>query len=274
MTDPAATRSAAAAPPAAVVIPHHSQRELLQRALASAQGWPVFLVDDSPAGLPPQAKPTVHRLLRTAGSSGFAAACNAGLEAAQQAGFQWALLLNDDACLQPGCLEALLAAAGAHPDARALGPVLLDEQGQVESAGIRLHEHSGRIRLQQTVPRKIQAVHALSGACLLLESSQRFDERFHFGFEDLELCRRLRRRGHSVLLVPSARCVHRGGGTVPHRSREASRRALHGHLLLVGERPWRRPLVLAMALGQVLREGGPPERLLGLWQGWRDARKG
>jgi GT2 family glycosyltransferase len=47
------------------------------------------------------------RVLRSAGNIGFAAAAQAGIEAA---GGEWVALVNDDATLDPGALAALLAA--------------------------------------------------------------------------------------------------------------------------------------------------------------------
>jgi N-acetylglucosaminyl-diphospho-decaprenol L-rhamnosyltransferase len=35
-----------------------------------------------------------------------------------------------------------------------------------------------------------------------------FDERYFLYYEDVDLCRRLRKRGYEVVLVPSASAVH------------------------------------------------------------------
>jgi N-acetylglucosaminyl-diphospho-decaprenol L-rhamnosyltransferase len=259
-------------PTLGVVIPHHSRGDLLPAALEAVRGHPVFLVDDSPEGLDPGTLPAGVTPLRAAGGGGFAQACNLGLAAVEAAGLSWALLLNDDARPAPGCLEALLAAAAANPHAAALGPLLLDPAGGIESAGIRVRRLSARVRQLRSLPAGIRAVDALSGACLLLEPQLRLDPSFPFGFEDIELCLRLRRGGREVLLVPEARCHHLGGATVPRDSRRATRHALAGHLRLVREHPWQRPLVLGWALAQVIREGGPAARIAGLWEGWRDSR--
>ncbi len=255
-----------------VVIPHHSRRDLLPQALASVSGLPVWVVDDAPAGAEPCPLPDGVARLRTAGELGFARSCNLGLAAVQAAGLPMALLLNDDAAPQPGCVQALLAARQAHPEAGAAGPVLVDGEGRIESAGIRVHRRSARVRTSRHVPAAATAVDALSGACLLLDSGERLDERYRFGFEDIELCLRLRDRGSTSLLVPGARCTHSGGATLSRRSRAATRHALAGHLMLVEQRRWQRPLVLGWALLQVIREGGPRDRLAGLWEGWGDTR--
>ena len=259
--------------PFAVVMPSHGRGDLLTGAVAAVAGAPVLLVDDSPGGLSAAAVPAGVRLLRTRGDEGFAAACNLGLAAAEADGFGHALLLNDDARPAPGCVTALLAALEAEPRAAAAGPILFGVDGRIESAGLALGRRSGRVHQRTHLPAAPTAVDALSGACLLLEASLRFDPDYHFGFEDLELGRRLRAAGRSLLVVPAARCLHLGGGSLPRCSREATRHAVAGHLRLVGDRPWRRGLVLWLAFAQILRERGPVGRIAGALEGWRDTRR-
>jgi GT2 family glycosyltransferase len=239
----------------------------VEAALAACPGLPALLVDDSPAGLDPARAPGVPRL-RTGGGRGFARACNAGLRWAEAHGFARVLLLNDDAAPEPGCVEALTAAWG--PGDGALGPVLIDAAGQIESAGLRLGR-LGRVRALRRPPAGPAAVDALSGACLLLSADARFDPGFRHGFEDLALCRALSASGRAVRLIPAARCRHLGGATLHRRSEDAQRHAVSGHLRLVGG-GWRSPVVLGLAAAQVLREGGPAGRLRGVLRGWRDWR--
>lgn len=248
-----------------MVIPHHSRRALLQQALASVSGLPVFVVDDSASGVGELSGATVLR----AGGRGFAGAVNMGLARAQADGFDLALLLNDDAAVEPGCVQALVAAL--QPEVGAAGPVLMGPHW-VESAGLSYSERSARLKQRTQVPQQVTDVHALSGACLLVRTQERFDLAYRHGMEDVALCRRMRTRGQAVRVVPTARCRHLGGGSLDRRSREATRHALSGHLRLAGSSRLRRALVLGYALGQVVREGGPVARLGGLREGWRDGR--
>lgn len=252
----------------AVVIPHHHRGDLLPRTLAAVQGWPRVVVDDGPSGRPSPALPEDVLLLRTAGDQGFARAVNLGLATAESVlGAERVLLLNDDAVPEPGCVEAMLAAFG--PQVGAVGPLLLGPQG-LESAGIRLSRW-GRVRQITQTPERLTQVGALSGACLLVPAWARFDPAFPHGFEDLALCRDLRARGLRVLVQPAARCLHIGGASLPRASRRAQRYAVAGHLRLV-DGGWRGGIALGLALAQVLREGGPPDRLLGIAEGWADWR--
>ncbi len=190
---------------------------------------------------------------------GFVATANAGLAKAADAGFERVLLLNDDAELLPGCVEALLEV-----DAELVGPLLLDPSGRVESAGLHFSRRSGRLCQQTEVPRGPAEVTALSGACLLMPASARFDTTFRHGMEDVELCLRVHRAGGRVMLQPAARCLHVGGATVGRRSRRATREALRGHLRLLSGQPVQQALAVGYALGQVLREGPVLDRALGL----------
>jgi GT2 family glycosyltransferase len=248
-----------------VVIPCHRRWDLLPDAIAAVGGLPVVVVNDAPPGLAVD-EPDGVTLVRTAGSQGFARAVNAGLAAACDLGATHALLLNDDARLLPGCIAALVASWNDRSGA--VGPVLLDHDGAVESAGISVASW-GRVKVAQRAPEGITGVDALSGACLMIRAGERLDEGFAHGFEDIELCSRLRRQGKTVRIVPAARCQHLGGATLSRRSPTAQRHAVSGHLRLLGRRRLV-PVVVGLAVAQVIREGGPPGRLSGIAAGVGD----
>ncbi|HND29370.1 MAG TPA: glycosyltransferase [Myxococcota bacterium] len=232
-----------------MVIPYRRNLSGLKRALKAVEGWRVLVVDDSDAGLDLD----VPRR-RLGGGQGFSKAANIGLEATKT---PYALLLNDDAVPLEDCLERLIHQSGL------CGPLLVGPQG-VESAGLRVRSW-GRV-VQQRTPGRVDA---LSGACLHMPASVRFDEKFRHGSEDVELCLRLTRQGLSPILVSEARCWHQGGATLSRRSPAARRHALSGQLRLWG-RGWRQGVVLGLAVGQVLREGAGREGLGALRAGWRD----
>ena len=248
-----------------VVIPHHHRRELLAASLAAVAGHRVVVVDDSVQGgvVAPGA-----RVVRGPGGEGFARAANRGLDAAQADGATHALLLNDDAAPAPGCVSALVAAWG--PEVGAVGPALVRPDGTVESAGIDVRWW-GRVRARSQAPRAVAPVDGLSGACLLMSAADRFDVSFVHGMEDLELCQRLRRRGLRCLVVPGARCLHHGGGSLDRASPTAQRHAVSGHLRLLGGGARSGP-VLALASAQVAREGGGSGRWRAILAGWTDWR--
>ncbi|MEE2751131.1 MAG: glycosyltransferase [Myxococcota bacterium] len=251
-----------------VVIPHSGYTEGLVQALEALTSWPVLVVDDSVSGIPVSV--SALEVIRLGGGSGFAVAVNAGLQRSEQLGFERTLILNDDAVPEPDCIHALMKRMDKQPGVGAVGPLLMGPAG-VESAGLSYSSRTGRVLQERRVPPHAVAVDALSGACLLLRSNERMDPRFPHGFEDVDLALRMRAGGRNVVIEPAARCWHEGGKTLNRRSRQAARFAVVGHLRLVGESRVKRLFVLVLALAQVVREIGPPGRILGVWEGYRDS---
>lgn len=247
----------------AVLIPCHSRLDLLERTLDALSGQEVLVVDDSPDGLD---MPDVSAI-RTAGEQGFARAVNQGLAQLEAEGFSHVLVLNDDAIPMPGCVDALISAFTEGDGA--VGPLLVSPDGEL-SCGF-IVRSSGRVRVRHGRVDEATEVDAISGAAMLIRSSERFDEGYQHGFEDLELCRRLREQGLAVRTIPVI-CQHIGGATISQKSRQAQRAAVSGHLRYLGG-GWRGGLAMVLSAGQVIREGGSPARMLGVLDGWRDYRR-
>lgn len=257
-----------------IVIPCHRRVDLLERALRAVAGREVVVVDDSPDG---RVHPISARRVRTSGGIGFAAAANAGLVEAERRGATHVFVLNDDAVPAPDCID-LLAEAWTG-DTGAAGPLIYGPEGLL-SAGFE-ERWWGRVRERRSLgpehspdgralrAGEVREVSAVSGAALLVPADARFDTAYRHGFEDLALCRSMRAAGRRVLLVPEARALHLGGGTVGRTSREAQRHALSGHLRYLGG-GWRGGVAVGLAVGQVLREGGGPARMIGIFEGLRD----
>ena len=248
----------------AVLIPCHERVDLLRSALFAVGDLPVLVVDDSEQGLDLGELPHI----RTPGSVGFACAVNLGLDRLQRTGISHALLLNDDAAPIESCIAALQAEWTEEDGA--IAPVLVEPDGSL-SSGFRV-SRSGRIRVRGGDVDGPTEVDAVSGAAMLIRCAERLDEGYRHGFEDLDLCRRLKARGLRVRTIPAARCRHEGGATVSRRSRRAQRAAVSGHIRYLGG-GWRGGMAIALGLGQVLREGASPGRLLGVLEGWQDHRR-
>ena len=244
-----------------VVIPHHSNRTHLARAVASVRGFTTVVVDDSLGG---GISLDGAHVLRTAGLQGFARAANAGLDRVHQMGLPLALVLNDDAQMRPGATAALLD-AWLQTDG-AISPVLFERHGPVYGIAV---SRWGRVRLNH----EPQPLQALSGASILMRSTERFDPLYVHGFEDIELCRRLRDRGLALRVIEESQCDHLGGGSVDRRSREAQRAAIAGHLRYLGGGV-RGGVAVGLGVAQVLAEGGPSDRFLGILDGIRDHIRG
>ena len=249
------------------LIPTHSRFELVARAANSVHPLPVVIVDDSVSGsLPKTIETTVSHVVRTRGEEGFSSAVNQGLAYAREAGFDWVLLLNDDAYLEPGALQSLLNSRAS--DVGVLAPVLVEEEG-VDLFGVRIRAW-GRVHPRYR-DRPGMDPEAVPGACMLIRSNGYFETAYQHGMEDFDFCLREKSEGRRIVLVSEARCRHDGGATLPRRSRVAQRHGLSGQLRLF-DGGWRSPFVIGLAVAQVIRERGPADRFLGIWQGWRDWR--
>jgi GT2 family glycosyltransferase len=279
--------------PVSAVIVSYQAREHLLRALASlaSAGLPIetIVVDnasaDGSADAVRHAFPEV-RVLANTENLGFARAANQGI---RQARAPRLLLLNPDAELRPGALEALAGALDARPEVVAVGPRTLNADGTVQvSFGPELtlwNEWRQRRLVLGVAARSVAALARaaalaarehepawLSGSCLLLRREAAlavglFDEDFFLYEEDVDLCLRLRRAGGRILFLPAAEVVHQLGrsmATAPWRARLEYQRS---HLRFyrkhrgAAERALIRILILLRS-GAALRSsrapGGPP----------------
>jgi GT2 family glycosyltransferase len=155
---------------------------------------------------------------------GFAAASNRGIAAAET---EFIALLNPDAFPEPGWLEAVVRAAGSHPESAAFGSrqMRAGHPGILDGIGDRWHlsglswrdGHGQRIRPQDLEPHEIFS--ACGAAALyrrqaLLDVGGFDEDYFCFG-EDVDLGYRLRLAGQRARFVPDAVVEHVGGGSTP-----------------------------------------------------------
>ena len=103
----------------AVVLSYNGRDDTLA-ALESLRGIETVAVDngsvDGSAAAVAERFPEVE-LVRAGVNLGFAGGNNVGIRRALDRGANWVLLLNNDAEVEPGLVEALAAAADARPDA-------------------------------------------------------------------------------------------------------------------------------------------------------------
>lgn len=157
---------------------------------------------------------TVHRLLPqarviAAGSNlGFGRANNLGLA---QVTTDYALLLNPDARLDPDALEQLRLAALAYPEAAIIAPVIYDAPGQVgDFFRGPFYAHAARPAPE---PAGDLCADFVTGAAMLLNLRLMrevgfFDPWFFLYFEDDDLCLRVRRAGHPIMVAHRAKVEH------------------------------------------------------------------
>jgi len=199
-----------------VVIPVHNRAALTEQCLAAITASPVedleleiVVVDDgstdSTAAMLAEHDDRV-RVVRHERALGFARACNDGASAASG---EWLVFLNNDTIPQPGWLGALLRYAAAHPRAGLVGAKLLFPNGRVQHAGVVFARDLSPHHIYAGFPGDHPAVNksrefqVVTAACALIrpelfEEACGFDAAFVNGYEDVDLCFRLRRLGHEV----------------------------------------------------------------------------
>lgn len=169
-------------------------------------------------------------ILRNERNVGFARAVNAGVLRARA---PLVLVLNPDCIAFPGAIGVLAETMGRRSRAAVAGGLVVNPDGTEQRGCRRRDPTPGRIvrRMMYPVARRFGAtdngvdlagtalpaeaveVDAVSGAFLMLrrdvfEDLGGFDEDYFLHFEDLDLCRRVRRSGRDVLFEPAALAVH------------------------------------------------------------------
>lgn len=156
-------------------------------------------------------------LVRARVNLGFAGGCNHGVAASRG---RYVVLVNDDAVVEPGWLDALVDAADRRPRAAVVGSLVLFPDRTVQDAGGRIDEEhmpavvgrgSAESSAVATTPRKVDYV---SGCAVLVrreawDAVGGMDERFYPAyFEDVDLCLRLRHAGWESWFEPEAKVLH------------------------------------------------------------------
>ncbi|MGB8519650.1 MAG: glycosyltransferase, partial [Candidatus Tumulicola sp.] len=168
--------------------------------------------DETPEGM--RAFPWV-RYDRLERNQNFAGACNAGARAAAA---PVVLFLNNDAYPIGDALTPLVAAFD-RPEVAIAGGALFFEDGVTQCAGFVLlpnaHWHYSHRNLPPSLPGVAQSREALavSGAAMAVRTQSfldagGFDETLVNGFEDVDLCMRVRERGGAIGYVAESRFAH------------------------------------------------------------------
>jgi hypothetical protein len=195
--------------------------------LRDLEGDPVGVVcvdngstDDSVAAIR-AAFPDVD-LVETGANLGFAGGNNAGIAHALEHGAHWVVLLNNDATLAPGAIDALRRAAREHPEAGALAGKLFfaDPPDLIWFAGQGYHPalgYAGRPygyrKTDAPEFRRPREIGRAAGALMavprdVVEGVGAMDDRLFLYVEDVEWCLRIRAAGRTVRLVPDAVAFH------------------------------------------------------------------
>jgi GT2 family glycosyltransferase len=224
-----------------VVVVNYNSGDFLTRCLASLEpglqglDWEATVVDNASTDGSERhalAIPERIRLMRIERNAGFGTAVN---RAAATSSRPLLLLLNPDAELVPGTVEALIAEFDRTPDCAVVGPRILNADGTLQGSARRdpswltglFGRSTGLTRLfPNSALARRAVIHPVlrdgevsmpadwvSGACMLLRRATfdecgGFDQGYFLYWEDADLCRRLRRLGYDVRYRPSVFVRH------------------------------------------------------------------
>ena len=116
----------------AVVIPYYQGEDFIADCLSSitTSEYPVskvYLADNSPSRFQPSGPgDNLLTVLKLPPGIGFGRACNAGIYESVKDGYDFTIILNQDAILAPGCIGHLVVAWQHQPDLAAVAPLSYD----------------------------------------------------------------------------------------------------------------------------------------------------
>lgn len=154
-------------------------------------------------------------------NTGFSAGNNAGIRRAREAGATYAWLVNNDAEVEAGALEALVDLADRDPRLGAVGSLLVSPaDGRTIEAwgGGSVNCRVGRARHLRSAPADGGLDYVLGASLLLrldaLDPQQALDEGFFLYWEDADLCFRLRASGWRLAVAEGSIVRHRAHGSL------------------------------------------------------------
>lgn len=187
-----------------VIVVTHNGMHWLQRCLDSVSSEDVYVWDndstDGSADFVAANYPS-FKLVRSAENLGFSIPNNKGMEYALERGYDYVYLLNQDAWLEAGALEKLVAFADTHPEYGLLSPLQMTD-------GYRgLDRNFSRCYGKKNV-KYVMAAHWLIPTEAVRRIGLFNEELFPMWGQDDDWCARLDYYGLAIGIVPEARAVH------------------------------------------------------------------
>ncbi len=174
------------------------------------------------------------KLIRAGANLGFAQANNLAMT---QATGRWFALVNSDALVHPGCLEALVGHLENHPRVGLVGPRVIGGDGHLQRTCRKLPGGWNTLCRAMALDRLLPSSsvfggyevpasrheqphqpEVLSGCfCIARRSAVDevggLDESYFFYGEDIDWCKRFANAGWAIAFLPHATATHFGGGS-------------------------------------------------------------
>lgn len=229
-----------------IVVVSHNTGEILQKCLSSIYENPpsvefeVILVDNASSdGTIEFVRKKFQEVcvIENKKNRGFSAANNQGIAISKG---NLILLLNSDAIILPGSLEAMIKFMNEHCRAGAIGPKIFNPDGTFQISfwsfpglfgefvrkilNIFLRFHFFR-NFFDKIYNETKEVDWVTGACLLtrrevIEKVGVLDENFFMYFEDVDWCYRMKKVGWKIYYAPQAKIIHFSGKSMEKKKDE------------------------------------------------------
>ncbi len=245
-----------------IIIPVFNKVEFTQRCIKSvfdnspegSISWEIVVVDnassDGTAAFLEEACQLYSnlRVVTNKENLGFARACNQG---ASWARGEYLLFLNNDTEVQKGWLKPLVEVLNTDFRVGAVGCKLLFPDGFIQHAGVVIvDDKMGGVPLVAThiyykkpaslkIADRPYLYQVVTGACLMVrkvafEEVGGFDEEYWNGYEDVDLCFKLQKRGWLVVYEPKSVVIHYEGQSGPERFRKVNENVARLHQRWLG----------------------------------------
>ncbi|MDA8333825.1 MAG: glycosyltransferase [Peptococcaceae bacterium] len=213
-------------------------------------------------------------IVRNDRNLGFSKSCNIGARAARG---QYLIFLNNDTIAREGCFDELVVALESDPLVGVAGSKLLYREDTIQHAGIAFNDDYLPFHIYRHLPSSLPAANkrrefqAVTGACFIISADVfatvgGFDEGYRMGFEDIDLCLRIRRLGKKVLYCPSSCLYH-----LEYQTRSKSGGPAQAANLELFKRKWAGKVVIDY-LDFYLEVLDPSQGLPDPWRALRTAR--
>lgn len=164
------------------------------------------------------------KIIENGGNFGFSKGNNIG---AKNSTGNYALFLNSDTRVLDDSFIKMVNFLDENPKVGILGGKLVDSKNRVQKSGGNFYNlfnlfvslfGGERMGFVRKIPKKIEAVDWVSGACLLIRKDlfnklKGFDEQFFMYVEDMDLCFRAKNAGFLTYFYPEAKIIHEEHGS-------------------------------------------------------------
>jgi hypothetical protein len=240
-----------------IVIVSWNTRDLLSGCLESifreveAKDLEVFVVDNASqdgSGEYLRRRYPQVKLIENQVNVGFARANN---QALHKCSGQYIMLLNPDTKIFPGAFRDLTGFLSCHSDVGVVGPQVTNPDGTLQYScspaptltremirllhlpGIRPDGYYSMDNWDLISPRQVEV---LLGACILLRKEALdqvgfLDEEYFMYTEEVDLCKRLLKRGWKSFWIPTAKIIHYGGQSTQQVAQEMFLRLYESKLI-------------------------------------------